>query len=187
MKFIIYTLILLFALQSCGDSSESNDDEISIEESDKTQVGLDKFKNTPKFCIKELIELLKQNPSEYENHLLSKGYQFSKSEDDENYGTIYEFNYPNVSEEIYGAIYHKFPDGSQCLNSVNWTTFNNKDYLDLKHEVEKIGFEYWNTSKIYNGKASSYKNDSLTVTFLMQTINGKTMYVVELRCLPTSF
>lgn len=33
MKFIIYTLILLFALQSCGDSSESYDEEYGTEES----------------------------------------------------------------------------------------------------------------------------------------------------------
>ena len=33
MKFIIYSLILLFALQSCGDSSESYDEEYGNEES----------------------------------------------------------------------------------------------------------------------------------------------------------
>ena len=175
-------------LFSCGNATTNSatDEKSTKNESEKAELELDKFTNTPKFSIKELLALLKHNPNEYENHVLLKGYQFRKSEDNEDWGTYYEFNYPNVSNKIYGTNYHVFNAGFQSPNSVNWSTFNNKEYLELKSEAEKLGFEYWNTSEIYNGKASSYKKDSLVVTFLMETKKGKTIYVVEVRCLPKS-
>ena len=186
VKKVIVLFSISIMLFSCSNepTNSTTEQKSTKNESIKAELKLDKFTNTPKFCIAELLELLKHNPNEYENHVLSKGYQFMKSEDNEDWGTYYEFNYPNVSNKIYGSIYHVFNDGFQSPNSVNWSTFDSKEYLELKSETEKLGFEYWNTSEIYNGKASSYKNDSLIVTFLMETKQGKTIYVVEVRCLP---
>lgn len=188
MKKVIVLLIACLTLNSCGN--KPSDPGSSNESNQKKEIknrGIEKYTNTPKFCLVELLELLKLNPDKFENHLLSKGYKFTESQKNENYGTNYTYSYPNKENEIYSSLFHDFKDGFECPNGVNWSTFNKDEYLNLKKEADQLGFKYWNSSEIYGGKANSFKNDSETVTFLMETINGKTIYVIEVRCLPERF
>ena len=69
-------------------------------------------------------------------------------------------------------------------SGVQWSTYNEEDYLRLKAECEELGFTYWNTSDAYTGVSTSYYLKDLAVMFLMETIDKQTIYVINLRDLP---
>ena len=189
VKKVIVLLIASLVLNSCGN--KPSDPGSSNESNQKKEIkkrGIEQYSNTPKFCLVELLELLKLNPDKFQDHLFSKGYVFLESEKGASVGgTIYSYSFPNDKNEVYGAIYKDFNEGLDSPTGLNWSTFNKDDYLEIKNQAEKIGFKYWNTSEIFGGMAISYKNDNETVTFLMETKNGKTIYVIEVRCLPERF
>ena len=75
MKKIFHIILVIFIVQACSGINESSESKGSTESKTRKE-GLDQYSNTPKFCVAELLELLKLNPDKFENHLLSKGFEF---------------------------------------------------------------------------------------------------------------
>ena len=177
---MIWYLLALFIFNSCNNNSNESKDQNNSTALNQPEDVLDKYSNSPKLSIKELIELHKLNYDDFEEHLLKKGYKFDKCEKFD-ITDNYLFAYPQIENSIYNAMYSKFIEGFQSEKGVQWSFYDEKEYLAMKEECKDLGFTFWNTSKAYTGVATSYKKNDLAIMFLMETIDDKTLFVVNLR------
>ena len=118
--------------------------------------------------------------------MLKKDYEFELS-NEVSVGTQYRYIYPDRENQKYTSMYTKFKEGLQSKIEIRWTFYDKEEYMKLKKEAEELGFKYKNTSKAYTGTGSVYAREKDVVTLLMETINGKTIYVVSYTDIPENF
>ena len=159
------------SLNSCGNKpsdSSSPHEKSALRKSIKTKPELMKYTKSPKFSVSELIEMLKLNYNEFENHLLCKGYKFQEQSKDDFYGTCYSYGYTNSKENSSYAVYCHFKEGLEYPHEVELRTFENNVLVELKNEIEKSGFKCW--------LEDSYQKDSLSVNLNMSTVKRTAKY-----------
>ena len=170
--------IILFSviLSACSDEQkgiEENNNSIA-EKAKKEKIienSLEDYVHTPRFKIAEILKLLQLNPSKFESHVMRKGYVFDLTENEDSY-TKYEFAYPNVSEFEYVVRYFDFVQGFQAPCDISWVTFNEIDYLEIKKEIEILGFKHATSQKYDDAMFSSYILNNSVIALKTRSHSG---------------
>lgn len=130
--------------------------------------------NAQNITAEKMLQLFNQNFSEFENYSLENGYKKKndKLSDDKDFDIL---TFQKEGEILMKAVIKPKIDVAG-LNSklIQLDTNNEKEYLRIKSEAEKLGFIYQSTENTQNRFVHKYLNGKLEFSF--HTINSDSYY-----------
>jgi hypothetical protein len=158
MKKVLILLVAVLSLNSCGNKQTN-----SGSENEKITKNASSEADGPIFNIEELLSLNTKSPSQFESYVINRGYKLNYS-DSAGDTIVLQYAYLN-DVKINGATYilrHIFPKlGHDGLKHTVWSFTNIKEdnfmyklYVNLKNEVEKIGFKNFSVSTLKDNQTN---------------------------------
>lgn len=109
--------------------------------------------------VGEMIKVLNMDLDQFETYALRKGYTFSEIKDEDNiYGHIYTKGIGNNKNFL--SLYTKWFEEERNLNFQTW---NSNDFLKIKKQLKKLGFELQLENNYKGVPYKKYRNNQFEI------------------------
>jgi hypothetical protein len=119
--------------------------------------------NSQDFTIKEMYSLVKNDEDFFDTYVTSKGFQFKKSNTEDNCLEML-YDYEANASRIFAA---QFLIYTKCENTLNitWQFSDIKKYLFFKSQIKPMGFFYQNSKQLDDGSITfRYKKQNIILS-----------------------
>lgn len=91
------------------------------------------------FQAKDLIEMAKSSYDDFETFVMAKGFDYEKTENYSNFTVVYY--------KMQGKILSKYVSETNPGNNLQYETNSKTEYLSLKNQIKKMGYEFITNKK----------------------------------------
>jgi hypothetical protein len=180
---IILTIVLIKEGVIKIDIGQPSSKDIKKSSIEKKDVKESKKNNSPKFDIEELVMLQKYNFGEIDSYFIAKGYKLSDNA--EVYGGeafLYQYFEDGPTDfSKYSITYTKFETGFQSKFDIGWHTYSESDYVEIKNQLIKLGFEYFGSNILRKNTVITYKKGVIYVALQIGELDGSKYYTIGVR------
>lgn len=180
---IIITIVLVKEGIIKIDLGQNSNEDIKKSSIENEDVEVSKKLNSPKFDIEELVMLQTYDSGEIDSYFIAKGYKLSDNAivaGGEAF--LYKYFEDGPSDYAkYSITYTKFEPGFQSKSDIGWHTYSESDYLEIKDQLNELGFEFISSNILRTSTVISYKKGEIYVGLQIGEIIGSTDYTIGVR------
>lgn len=124
------------------------------------------FTYSQKFTLQEMIDLNHKNVDDFDTYVVSKGYDFNKFNEEDNYDSkSYSFKgFNEDSAEFWITKNNYYLKGFYKKGSVSWVTSNKNYYLSIKEQIKKLGFTFLKTENENGNLSYNYEKGKISIS-----------------------